>query len=83
MIRQRIIITGRVQGVGFRPAVYRIAVQLGLGWFVYSDIKGAMTELGLIARSHNKICKVARTIADLADTEQIFRRTHRRSYQLS
>ncbi|MFC1677868.1 acylphosphatase, partial [Planctomycetota bacterium] len=61
MIRQRIIITGRVQRVGFRPAVYWIAEQLGLAGFVYNDIKGAMTKLGLIARSHNKICKVART----------------------
>ena len=43
--RQRISITGRVQGVGFRPAVYRIACQLGLSGFVYNDTKGVTIEL--------------------------------------
>jgi len=43
--RQRILITGRVQGVGFRPAVYRIAETLGLSGFVYNDTKGVTIEL--------------------------------------
>jgi hydrogenase maturation protein HypF len=43
--RQRILITGRVQGVGFRPAVYNIAKSLGLGGFVYNDTKGVTIEL--------------------------------------
>ena len=43
--RQKITITGCVQGVGFRPAVYRIACQLGLSGFVYNDTKGATIEL--------------------------------------
>ncbi|MDD5064550.1 MAG: carbamoyltransferase HypF [Phycisphaerae bacterium] len=43
--RQRIFITGRVQGVGFRPAVYKIAGQLGLTGFVYNNTKGVTIEL--------------------------------------
>jgi len=34
-------------------------------------LRQAMTEFGLSARAHDKICKVARTIADLAGTENI------------
>jgi hydrogenase maturation protein HypF len=43
--RQKISITGRVQGVGFRPAVYRLARQLGLSGVVYNDTKGVTIEL--------------------------------------
>jgi len=43
--RQKIIITGRVQGVGFRPAVYRIARSLGLTGLVYNDTRGVTIEL--------------------------------------
>jgi hydrogenase maturation protein HypF len=43
--RQRIFITGRVQGVGFRPAVYRLACRLGLSGIVFNDTKGVTVEL--------------------------------------
>jgi len=39
------VITGRVQGVGFRPAVYRIARSLELSGIVYNDTKGVTVEL--------------------------------------
>ena len=34
-------------------------------------LKQAMSEFGLSARAHDKICKVARTIADLADSDSV------------
>jgi hydrogenase maturation protein HypF len=43
--RQKILITGRVQGVGFRPAVYRLAWELGLTGRVFNDTKGVTVEL--------------------------------------
>lgn len=43
--RQRILITGRVQGVGVRPAIHKIAGQLELTGFVFNDTKGVTIEL--------------------------------------
>ena len=34
-------------------------------------LRQAMTELGLSARAHDKVLRVARTIADLADRDQV------------
>jgi hydrogenase maturation protein HypF len=45
MTRKKILITGQVQGVGFRPAVYRLAAQLKLTGCVYNDTKGVTIEL--------------------------------------
>ena len=36
-----------------------------------SLLKAAMTDLGLSARAHDKVLRVARTIADLDDSESI------------
>jgi len=43
--RQKISVTGRVQGVGFRPFVYRLASELNLVGFVYNDTKGVAIEI--------------------------------------
>jgi hydrogenase maturation protein HypF len=43
--RKKILITGRVQGVGFRPFVYRLAARLSLSGFVFNDTKGVTIEL--------------------------------------
>jgi len=57
--RQRIFITGRVQGVGFRPTVYRIARQLHLTGFVYNDTKGVTIE---IQGEYNKVAQFLPTL---------------------
>ena len=64
--RQKISITGRVQGVGFRPAVYRIATALGLSGFVYNDTNGVTIEL---QGNEKKITEFISTLK--SDTEKI------------
>jgi hydrogenase maturation protein HypF len=44
-IRSRFIVTGTVQGVGFRPFIYRIAAREGLGGFVLNDSRGVTIEV--------------------------------------
>lgn len=44
-LRHLIRITGIVQGVGFRPFVYRLARQLGLDGFVLNDGEGVFLEV--------------------------------------
>ncbi len=43
--RRRLRVTGTVQGVGFRPFVYRHAVALGLTGFVRNDSSGVLVEV--------------------------------------
>ena len=43
--RERIIIQGRVQGVGCRPFVYRLAAQLALVGWVRNDTRGVTIEV--------------------------------------
>ena len=43
-VRFRIRVTGTVQGVGFRPFVYRVARDLGLSGFVGNDAVGVFIE---------------------------------------
>ena len=43
--RQRLRVTGTVQGVGFRPFVYRHAVALGLAGYVLNDSAGVLIEV--------------------------------------
>ena len=42
--RTRIRVTGLVQGVGFRPHVYRLAARYGLRGFVQNDAEGVLIE---------------------------------------
>lgn len=43
--RVRLKVTGAVQGVGFRPFVYRLARDLGLTGFVYNNSQGVIIEI--------------------------------------
>lgn len=43
--RARIAVTGRVQGVGFRPTVYQYATELGLSGFVQNTPTGVLAEV--------------------------------------
>jgi hydrogenase maturation protein HypF len=50
--RLRVEITGAVQGVGFRPFVYRLATELGLAGWVSNDGRGVVIEVeGSAART--------------------------------
>lgn len=44
-IRRQIRVRGRVQGVGFRPFVYRLAMDLGLSGWVRNDAGGVTLEV--------------------------------------
>ncbi|MCX7021325.1 MAG: Sua5/YciO/YrdC/YwlC family protein, partial [bacterium] len=44
MPRLRVHVTGTVQGVGFRPFVFRLARELGLAGFVLNDASGVWVE---------------------------------------
>ena len=43
--RRRFVVSGVVQGVGFRPLVYNLAVQHGLAGFVGNDSSGVFVEV--------------------------------------
>jgi len=43
--RARVRVTGTVQGVGFRPFVYRLAEELGLAGYVLNDAHGVLAEV--------------------------------------
>ncbi len=44
VVRRRFYVSGRVQGVGFRPFVYRLATQMGIGGSVWNDAAGVVVE---------------------------------------
>ena len=77
MKRQKLMVAGQVQGVGFRPFVYRLAAELELTGHVINDSRGVVIEVqggcGAVDRfaerlaAENKILLV-HDIVDLKDT---------------
>ncbi|HEY3996812.1 MAG TPA: carbamoyltransferase HypF [Mycobacterium sp.] len=66
-IRQRVMVTGVVQGVGFRPFVHRIATELGLAGFVGNDSGAVFVEVqGQPARIQEFCCRLRAEAPPLA-----------------
>ena len=62
-VRQRVTVTGVVQGVGFRPFVHRVATELGLSGFVGNNSGAVFLEVqGRRARVARILSAAARRI---------------------
>jgi hydrogenase maturation protein HypF len=58
VVRSRLRVTGTVQGVGFRPFVYRHAVRLGLAGFVRNDSAGVLVEVEGPEQAITELCRL-------------------------
>lgn len=68
----RIRVVGRVQGVGFRPFVYRLAVELGLDGRVGNDDDGVIVELlGTSAVVGTFVDRLKSSAPPLADVQKV------------
>ncbi len=56
--RRRVRVTGTVQGVGFRPFVLRLAVDLGLVGFVQNDSSGVLIEIEGAEAELSELCRL-------------------------
>lgn len=70
--RWRIRVTGRVQGVGFRPFVYRLATELACDGWVGNDDAGVVIEVSGPTRSVDEFVRRLRSSAPpLAEVETV------------
>ena len=70
--RARARVTGRVQGVGFRPYVYRLARAHGLAGFVFNDAHGVELEVeGSAVAVERFIARLAPDAPPLASVEGV------------
>ena len=58
-VRRRIAVRGIVQGVGFRPFVFRLASELALDGFVRNDAAGVVIE---VQGAHERVERMARRL---------------------
>ena len=65
IVRRRIAVRGIVQGVGFRPFVWRLASELGLDGWVRNDAAGVTIE---VQGEHEHVLQLARRVRDEAPT---------------
>ncbi|MDD5240217.1 MAG: carbamoyltransferase HypF [Sulfuricella sp.] len=72
MIAARIRVRGQVQGVGFRPFVYRLALELGLNGWVLNDADGVEIEVQGSALALDELLRRLRSEApDLAQVDEV------------
>jgi len=70
--RMRARVEGTVQGVGFRPFVYRLAEELGLAGFVLNDAHGVLVEVeGSVEAVAEFMSRLAVEAPPLAVVEQV------------
>ena len=76
MVRRRYLYRGTIQGVGFRPAVYRAAVRLGLAGFVQNlrsevlvEVQGSRDSVDAFADSLAQVLPPAARIESMVMTE--------------
>ena len=75
----KILVKGTVQGVGFRPTVYRVAKSLGINGYVQN--KGSNVEI-FVDRKHDKFLKaLKREIPDIASIDEIVLKEEKGEYE--
>jgi hydrogenase maturation protein HypF len=71
-VRTGVRVEGIVQGVGFRPFVYSLAVRLGLGGLVGNDVDGVFVEVeGTPAAVEQFLARLARDAPPLARIDRV------------
>ncbi|MFO8011832.1 MAG: carbamoyltransferase HypF [Phycisphaerae bacterium] len=72
-VRRRVRVRGIVQGVGFRPTVYRLATERGLGGWVLNDAEGVLLEVegpeAAVDDFLRALCDEPPPLADITDVE--------------
>jgi len=72
VVRSRVRVEGTVQGVGFRPFVYRLAREEGLGGHVRNDARGVLAEVeGPLAAVDRFVARLSADAPPLAAVQRV------------